>query len=66
MRDEDYTASVYTYYTEPDGDNLYSDLDSTTTEVDLIDTETPVVEDSTDSVYTYDTEPDAAFLDVYN
>jgi len=66
LHDEDYTAPVYTHYTEPDGDNIYSDLDSTTTEVDLIDTETPVVEDSTDSVYTYDTEPDAAFLDVYN
>ena len=66
LHDEDYTAPVYTHYTEPDGDYLYSDMESITTEVELPDTETPVVEDSTESVYTYDTEPDAAFLDVYN
>ena len=64
LHDEDYTESVYTYYTEPDGDYLYSDMDSTTNEVELLDTETPVVEDSTDSVYTYESEPDAAFLDI--
>jgi len=63
LHDEDYTAPVYTHSTEPDGDYLYSDMESITTEVELIDTETPVFEDSTEPVYNYDSEPDAAFLD---
>jgi hypothetical protein len=63
LHDGDYTTPVYTHYTEPDGDYLYSDMESITTEVEPLDTETPVVEDSTESVYNYDSEPDAAFLD---